>query len=435
MKNINLIISTLCLLVLGACTIDEQFDPNAPSVSAILSEAEPNELDLLVYGAEARMRTAWDTYITSTGSVARELYLFDADPRNTEDLLGKEGRSLDNNTFYLTAPWGTRYQVVKNVNLLLDALPNAQGASEAELAGYRGYARTVKALMFLQELMRLNDNGIRVDVADPENLGPFVSKADAFTEIFSLLDDAYDDLQGAEFHFALSAGYAGGFDTPEGYAEFNRAIAARAATYAQQYGNALSYLEDSFLDLDGDITVGPEMIFSTASGDVLNPVFKIPGQSGDQIIVHNSYIEDIREGDTRISKFRPRVDATSQDGLNGTHETALYESALAPIDIIRNEELILIYAEASIQEGNLDDAVTALNVIRNAHGLGDYDGDVNRDALIDEMLYNRRYSFWAEGHRMFDLRRYGLLNADNLPIDRPGDQVFQQFPIPLNENQ
>ena len=163
------------------------------------------------------------------------------------------------------------------------------------------------------------------------------------------------------------------------------------------------------------------MIFSTASGDVLNPVFKIPGQSGDQIIVHNSYIEDIREGDTRISKFRPRVDATSQDGLNGTHETALYESALAPIDIIRNEELILIYAEASIQEGNLDDAVTALNVIRNA--------------LIEEMLYNRRYSFWAEGHRMFDLRRYGLLNADNLPIDRPGDQVFQQFPIPLNENQ
>jgi hypothetical protein len=36
---------------------------------------------------------------------------------------------------------------------------------------------------------------------------------------------------------------------------------------------------------------------------------------------------------------------------------------------------------------------------------------------------------------MFDLRRYGLLNADNLSIDRPGDQVFQQFPIPLNENQ
>ncbi|MEQ8703527.1 MAG: RagB/SusD family nutrient uptake outer membrane protein [Phaeodactylibacter sp.] len=435
MKNINLIISILCLLVLGACTIDEQFDPNGPVVSAILTDAEPNDLDFIAYGAEARMRTAWDTYITSTGTIARELYIFDADPRNTEDLLGKDGRSLDNNTFYLTAPWGTRYQVIKNMNLLLQALEGAINVTPEQAAGYRGYAKTVKALMFLQELMRLNDNGIRVDVADPDDLGPFVSKADAFNEIFTLLDEAYEDLQNGAFHFQLTDGYSGGFDTPEGYATFNRAIAARAATYAEQYDDALTYLEDSFLDLDGDIAVGPKMIFSTASGDVLNPVFKIPGQSGDQIIVHDSYIEDIREEDMRISKFRPRVDATSQDGLNGTHETALYESTLSSIDIIRNEELILIYAEASIQEGSLDDAVTALNVIRNAHGLGDYEGAIDRNELIDEMLYNRRYSFWAEGHRMFDLRRYGLLNADFLSIDRDGDQVFQQFPIPLNENQ
>ncbi len=434
MKNITLFVSTLCLMVMASCTIDEQFDPNAPSVSGILNEASPNELDLLVYGAEARMRTAWDTYITSTGTVARELYLFDADPRNTEDLLGKDGRDLDNNTFYLTAPWGTRYQVVKNVNLLLEALPDAEGVTAAEVNGYSGYAKTVKALMFLQELMRLNDNGIRTDVSNPENLGPFVSKEQAFTEIIRLLGEAYGELQDADFHFSLSSGYAL-FSTPAEYAQFNRAIAARAAIYAEQYGQALNYLEDSFFDLNGDFNIGPKMIFSTASGDILNPVFKIPGQSGDQIIVHDSYIEDIREGDMRMEKFRPRVDATSQDGLNGTHETALYASATSPIDIIRNEELILISAEANIQEGNLDEAVTALNVIRNAYGLGDYDEAVDRDALIDEMLYNRRYSFWGEGHRMFDLRRYGLLNADFLPIDREGDRVFQQFPIPLNENQ
>lgn len=434
MKNITLFVSTLCLLALASCTIDEQFDPNAPSVSGILNEASPNELDLLVYGAEARMRSAWDTYITSTGTIARELYRFDADPRNTEDLLGKDGRDLDNNTFYLTAPWGTRYQVVKNANLLLEALADAEGVTAAEANGYSGYAKTVKAMMFLQELMRLNDNGIRTDVADPENLGPFVSKEQAFTEILRLLGEAYGELQDADFHFSLSSGYAL-FSTPAEYAQFNRAIAARAAIYAEQYGQALNYLEDSFFDLNGELNIGPKMVFSTASGDILNPVFKIPGQSGDQIIVHDSYIEDIREGDMRMEKFRPRVDATSQDGLNGTHETALYASATSPIDIIRNEELILIYAEANIQEGNLDEAVTALNVIRNAHGLGDYDGAVDRDALIDEMLYNRRYSFWAEGHRMFDLRRYGLLNADFLPIDRDGDRVFRQFPIPLNENQ
>lgn len=434
MKNIKLYLAFFVLLVLSACSIDEQFDPNGPSEASVLTEADPIELDLLIYGAASRMRLAWDVYCTSTGTVARELYLFDADPRNTEDLLGKDGVSLDNNTFYLTASYNTRYQTIKDCNLLLNALENATAeTTEAKKQGYRGVANTFKALMLSHELMRLNDNGIRVDVEDRDNLGPFLSKSDAFTAIIALLDDGFTQLQGAEFNFSIPG--FDGFNTPEGFAQFNRAVKSRIAVYSEDYELALRTLPDSHFDLDGDLNFGPQHIFSTASGDLLNPLFKTPGQSGDQIIVHNSLLEDIRDGDTRINKFRERVNATSQDGLNGTHETALYESALSPIDILRNEELILIYAEASIQTDNLGNAVDAINVIRNAHGLGDYDGEVNKGALIDEMLYQRRYSFWGEGHRMFDLRRYGLLNEDFLPIDRPGDQVFQQFPIPLNENQ
>ena len=151
--------------------------------------------------------------------------------------------------------------------------------------------------------------------------------------------------------------------------------------------------------------------------------------------MHNRFINDIQAGDTRIEKFRLRDDPVARDGLNGTHEIDLYESATSPIDHIRNEELILIYAEANIQEGNFTDAVTALNIIRNAYGLGDYAGAVDEPSLIDEMLYNRAYSLWAEGHAMFDLRRYGRLNDGFLPIDRPGDIIHTQFPIPPFEVQ
>ena len=122
-----------------------------------------------------------------------------------------------------------------------------------------------------------------------------------------------------------------------------------------------------------------------------------------------------------------------QDGLNGRYEIALYESSTSPIDIIRNEELVLIYAEANINRGNLEEGVRALNIVRNAASIGDYEGAMTQEALIDEMLYQRRYSLWGEGHQMFDLRRYGRLNADFLPIDREGDDVFMQFPIPLSE--
>ena len=104
------------------------------------------------------------------------------------------------------------------------------------------------------------------------------------------------------------------------------------------------------------------------------------------------------------------------------------------IPIIRNEELILIYAEAKTQLGgaaNLTDAVTAINKIRTAASLPVYSGAATQAALIDEMLKQRRYSLYGEGHRWIDMRRYNRLNT--LPLDRAGDDVWVQFPRPANE--
>ncbi|MEI9912131.1 MAG: RagB/SusD family nutrient uptake outer membrane protein [Bacteroidota bacterium] len=99
--------------------------------------------------------------------------------------------------------------------------------------------------------------------------------------------------------------------------------------------------------------------------------------------------------------------------------------------VIRNEELLLIYAEANIQTPNLTAAVTALNKVRNTHNLPDYSGAVTQPALIDEMLKQRRYSLFFEGHRWIDMRRYNRLAT--LPVDRTGDDVWTAFPIPLTE--
>jgi len=109
----------------------------------------------------------------------------------------------------------------------------------------------------------------------------------------------------------------------------------------------------------------------------------------------------------------------------------LYTSSTAPIAIIRNEELILIYAEANIQLNNLTNGLNAINIIRNGHGLPNYSGAVTQSALITEMLNQRRYSLFFEGHRWIDLRRYNLLST--LPIDRPGDKVWTEFPLPVTE--
>ncbi|WP_394747758.1 RagB/SusD family nutrient uptake outer membrane protein [Spongiimicrobium salis] len=436
MKNIKKlkIFGIVCLLF--SCSLDEVPDPNQPGVEGVLNNPTQETLNFLIQGLESKARSGVGGFITATGSIARELYDFNAsDPTTTATLIGKDGAILTGSEPQLTGTMFARYQAVKNADFVLDALPDTPGISTEQSNGYRGVALTYRALMLLDVLNLLGDNGVRLDITDPNNLGPFVGRAEGFQALRGFLDDGFQALQNAEFSFEFSAGFEG-FNTPATFAQFNRAVAARVAIYQEDYAGALTLLQDSFLTLDAaNLTVGPKRIYAQGGTELLNPIFKAPQQSGDQLIVHNRFITDIQAGDTRINKFRLRDDPVPRDDLNGTHEINLYASATSPIDHIRNEELILIYAEANIQEGNFADAITALNIIRNAYGLGDYAGAMTEGELIDEMLYNRSYSFWAEGQTMFDLRRYNRLSLTFLPADRPGDIVHTQFPIPPFEVQ
>lgn len=423
------------LVVFGAfvtsCSFDEQVDPNRPSLEGVLTDASQNQLNNLVVGIESAMRNSMGIQTTGSGTMARELYLFDADPRNTQDLLGANGIGLDNNSFYSTAPWGGRYVSVKNANILLLSLDNTTSITDTQKAGYRGYAKTIIAYELIEVLKSYNR--ARVDVADPDNLGPILDFSAALTAVRALLDEGLSDLNsaGAEFAFPL-AGF-NGFDTPSTFAQFNRATAAVAALYAGDGTGTLTALNASYFDLNGDLTVGPKHLYSLDSGDFTNDLFKIPDNNGDQIIVHDTFIADAEAGDTRVSsKTLIRANPTEQDGLAGAYQTALYASNISPIDMIRNEELVLVYAEANILTNDLLEAENAINVIRNSASLGNYAGASTVDALTTEMLNQRRYSLWNENHRMFDLRRYNLSNT--LPIDRAGDQVFNVLPIPLSEN-
>jgi hypothetical protein len=318
---------------------------------------------------------------------------------------------------------------VKNCNILIQAANNSTVITSAQKAGYIGFARTIKAYQLLMNLNLTYNNGIRVNVSNPNNLGPFVSYTDGLTAIKALLDSAKTDFSGADVSFPL-AGFSG-FSDAAGLTQFNRALAARIDVYQSNWQTALDDLGESFFSLNSSFNTGVYHEFGTGSGDQLNPVFIPQNQNGEIRVAHPSYVTDIAAGDDRINKVSQRTTLASLSGLSSDYDVWLYTSSTAPVGIIRNEELILIYAEANIQLNQLPQAVTALNIIRNGHGLPNYSGAVTQPALITEMLYERRYSLFFEGHRWIDLRRYNLLGT--LPIDRPGDQVWTEFPLPVTE--
>jgi hypothetical protein len=436
--KLNRLIATTGLFAIAmgwwGCKVEPILDPNNPSTGGITQNAQLSELQNVVVGTEAAMRIYLGTYLDDVSMIGREYYRFAAsDPRVTGDLLGKGGATLDNNTFYTTNPFDGRYRVVKNTNVLIQALQNTKAdiTADQRRAGI-AYAKTVQAHELLMVFNLQYENGIRVDVNDPDKLGPFLSRGESLDAIQNLLNDANTDLKGntADLPFTTTLYSKKASD----FSKFNRALAARVAAYRKDWATASTALSESFLSLTGSLTDGSYYLFSTGGGDLLNPVFFPQNTPAAEVrVTQPNWITDATPGDSRLSKAPKRMTTATQDGLNSDYDFFVYTTNVAPIPIIRNEELVLLYAEVKAQQNLFPDAVIAINRIRTAANLLPYSGAVTQPALITEILNQRRYSLFGEGHRWIDMRRYGLLNT--LPIDRPGDDVWPQFPRPATELQ
>lgn len=423
------------ILALGfaSCELEDIEDPNNPSLEAIEKNATLAEIQNVVDGIQAGMRNNLPIYYDGIGAIGREFWRFSgSDPRYTTDLLGGAASNLDPGAFYTTNAYGSRYRVVKTCNILETAIANTSAdLTEAQKRAANGFSKTIKAHELLLAFNQQWTNGIRVDVADPDRLGPFLDKNGSLSAIAKLLDDGSADLAagGASFPFILRGGFSG-FDNPTDFNKFNRALAARVAAYSEQWDACITALNASFLDKGGNFELGCYNLYSKTGGDLLNELYQAPTAVGEIRIVHPGFIADAEGGDARLSKAFKRADKPTQAGLEGEYGFNVYASNTSPIAIIRNEELILLWAEANAQKSNVAEAVSALNVIRKANGLRDFTTS-SKDEAITEMLKQRRYSLYGEGHRWVDMRRYGRLGE--LPKDRADDDVWEKFPRPTNE--
>jgi hypothetical protein len=101
--------------------------------------------------------------------------------------------------------------------------------------------------------------------------------------------------------------------------------------------------------------------------------------------------------------------------------------------VLRLAEQYLIRAEARAQQGELTTAKEDLNFIRNNAGLPNTDALTQQD-ILEAILRERRVELFTEmGHRFFDLKRTGKLNAV-LSIVKPGwNNTDSSWPVPESE--
>ncbi|MCH8288702.1 MAG: RagB/SusD family nutrient uptake outer membrane protein [Candidatus Marinimicrobia bacterium] len=422
-KPILIILTAIAFIGCGELGFD---NPNAPTIEI----AEDIPLQNFVTGAEAGMRVELWIYLRDVSIIGREAYYFEpADPRYTGELMNNR---LDPGGFLVTRPWISRYNVISNTETLLKIkAPQLIGADLAdEKAGLEGFAKTIQAYQLLLTLNLHNENGIQLDFSG--ELTPINSKSESFTAITNLLDEADTDLGngGDAFIFELSSGFEG-FDAPATFAQFNRALRARVAVYMGEYATALTALENSFIDETGDLNLGVYHVYGSGLGDLSNNMFESPTADVIKLMGHPTFETDAESGDSRFAaKVIKRPTSATFDNLSTDLGITVFSSSIDPVSIIRNEELILLRAEANIGLGNYPAAELDINVIRAAAGLAD-SPTLDATNALDILLHEKRYSLFLEGHRWIDMRRYG--KTADLPIDRAGDEMVINFPIPETE--
>ena len=174
------------------------------------------------------------------------------------------------------------------------------------------------------------------------------------------------------------------------------------------------------------------MDFGTGAGDVANPL-AVSDQTSENF-GHPSLRTQaqLQTGGALDQRFLTKL-VTRPPRSGGTTNTdpiqqissdlgwIRYPSPSSPIPLIKNEELILLRAEANIGLTILAAAVPDIDLVRTTSGgLPAYSGAVDQPSLLAELLYNKRYSLMYEGgHSWIDYRRYNLTSALK-SIDRPG---------------
>jgi len=219
--------------------------------------------------------------------------------------------------------------------------------------------------------------------------------------------------------------------TPTGFAQFNRAIKARTEAYrgslgcgATCYNAALTALAGTWIQ---DLTVanrddGVYVVYSTASGDALNVISyavnsdyylhpgidSIPGVGTD-----DRYRRKVAlAGSACSTAYTPRTEV----GVTATHRPCVYAGNTTPVPIIRNEELVLLRAEAEWYTTATAAAITDLTAVRTNSGSSNggtsvvsFAAPASDAEFVTEVLQQRTLSLLFEGHRFPDYRRFGRL--------------------------
>lgn len=145
-------------------------------------------------------------------------------------------------------------------------------------------------------------------------------------------------------------------------------------------------------------------------------------------------------------KYFPSKRKCQEFGVDQTVESTLKDYYDWPVNypVIRIEDMMLLYAEVLVSEGNISEAMAQVNQIRNRAGVDLRPTNCTAEEATKYIRLERQLELFGEGVRWFDEVRYGTwkqdiinkFNSYNNPVGTDVSSVADGryvYPIPSNQ--
>lgn len=413
MKRITYCAVAILTVGATACDLDLQ-DPNIPTEEEVISSSFT--LLQTAVGLQAEYSNSFAEPVYATGMVTNELGANSA-TFDSFRVLDTGSDQATNDFGASSGPWTGQYRVIRVADVVISNAGNV-GLGPGTTSGLIALGKLYKAMAF-GNLIQIYER-IPIDVS-PTNRSPeFATREQGLEHVVTLLEEARAQLQqtpaSTEFNSTV---LAPGFD-------LENTILAMLARYRLIAG-----------DLDGAATAAAAVnlgVFSEFrfSATDANPFWNLAVNGGNSTSMRPKDIfrTQAEAGDQRVAYWVTAADiqgfAAPLDNFNRYSDRTHSYPAYLP------DEMKLIRAEVAARQGSLQQALTLLNEVRTqctsphpepvaclpALTLAEVS---TQQAMLAEILEQRRYELYLQHVRWSDLRRFGL------PVK------YMWMPVPVSE--
>jgi len=367
----------------------------------------------------------------------------------------------------LNSTWRNYYSLIFRVNMVLTQIENADPAVVTNKTRHIAEAKFLRALAYFDLVRIFGDVPlVTKPLTAPEALlTPREKVAVVYDLIMSDLMDAEQNLPNSYTGANIGRVTRGAAKTILGKVYLTRHEFGKAESKLQEVTTMGYSLLPVYTDLfDPAKKRNSEYIFDIeyAPGNNITNVFSnrfYPNQAAFQTFYGvrgiggeaNSPTEELRhlfeDHDKRkditvgvyggwIGKDGEFIPITASTSMSYTkkylYPTAQSDDSQCNWHVTRYGDVVLMYAEALNENGKTNEALTWLNMIRTRAGVSTYSG-LNQSETREAIYTERRFELSFEGHRWFDLVRYGRAYEKMAPKGMKPHMTV--FPIPWSQIQ